>query len=269
MPFTQGIKFLYQYSVGEYDYDNPGSNVISVTSQAAGDHDKVNLTTNPLRQTWRSATLDPQEIVIHANDLTDAPDVFALLNHNLSDEAVVILYASFSTDFTVPALTLPFQWNEKHMAIVTDLGLAYPYYKIKIIDPTNGCGFIEVGRIVAGKSLTFTNNEDIADSFQVSTQDLASQTPTEGFFRASNERVKIETLSVTIPKIDSRTGSNDNYTGFTKMTKFVGTTLPFLTIVDPFDAYFVLHWGQAQTVPSRSYNINRYTDFTLSVQEVY
>lgn len=269
MADTQGIKFLYQFTVGEYDYLNPGSNVVSVTSQAAGDHDKVNLTTNPLRQTWRSTDVTTQEIVLAASDTNFVPDVFAILNHNLSEDAVVTLYASFSTNFAVPALTLSFTWNEKHMAIVGTLGTAYPYYKIKIIDPTNECGFIEIGRIIAGLSFTFSNNEDITDDFQLMTEDLASQTRTEGFFRASNERVKVDALSVKFTKLDARAGFDTNYKGLVSMTRFVGTTLPFLTIVDPFDTYFVLHWGQAKMVPGRSYTINRYTDFTLSIEEVY
>lgn len=269
MAATVGIKFLYQFTVGEYDYVNPGSNIISVTSQASGDHDKVNLTTNPLRQTWRSADLGTQEIVIAANDTNFVPDVFAILGHNFSEDAVVILYASFTNNFTVPALTLPFTWNEKHMVINASLGSAYPYYKIKIIDPTNECGFLEIGRIAAGLSFTFTNNEDITDDFQVTTEDLASQTRTEGFFRASNERVKVDTLTVKFMKLDSRPGFDTNYKGLYKMTRFVGTTLPFLTIVDPFDTYFVLHWGQAKMVPGRSFAINRYTDFGLSIEEVY
>lgn len=266
---TQGIKFLYEFSVGEYNYGNPGSNVISVTSQAAGDHDKLNLTTAPLRQTWRSATLDPQEIVIQANDTTVAPDVFAILNHNFSADAVVILYCAFSNDFTVPALTIPFAWNEKHMAIVEDLAIAYPYYKIKIVDPTNECGFLEIGRIIAGQSFTFMNEEDITDNISLTTDDLASSTPTEGFFRVSNERVQVDTLTVQFSKLDSKVGNNTNYSGLRDMAKFVGTTVPFLTIVDPFDAYFILHWGQAKTIPGRNFGINRFADSTLAILEVY
>jgi hypothetical protein len=266
---ANGIRFLYQFSVGEYNYQNPGVNVVSVTSTAAGDHDKVNLTTSPLRQTWRSTDTTNQEIVIQANDTTVTPDIFAILNHNLTEDAVVTLQCAYTNDFSAPALTVPFIWNEKHMAIVQDLGQAYSYYKIKIIDPGNPCGFVEIGRIVAGQTFAFTNNEDIDDGISISTDDLASTMQTEGFFRASNERVKLETLQVKFPKLSSRNGEDTNYKGLIKMMRFVGTTQPFLTVVDPNEPYFSLMWGQLKMIPGRMYSINRYTDFNMSIEEVY
>lgn len=266
---ANGIKFLYKFSVGEYSYSNPGSNVISVTSTAAGDHSKINLTTSPLRQTWRSNGLATQEIVIQANDTTVTPDIFAILNHNLSSDAIVTVKCSLTNNFASPALTFSMTWNEKHMVFVTNLGQGFPYYKITIIDPANPCGFIEIGRIVAGAAFAFTNNEDIEDAFSISTDDLASSMQTEGFFRASNERVKVDNLAVSFPKLDSRAGGDVNYRGLLSMCKFVGTTLPFLTIVDPNEPYFSVLWGQLKLIPARNYGVLRFTDFRMTIDEVY
>src|SRR4051812_21280811 len=97
---TVGIKFLYAFTVGEYDFTNPGANVISVTSTAPG-HDKKNLTTTPLRETWRSGPniATWQEIIIKANSQTYVPDVVALLNHNLTELAVIQVQGSMTTSF--------------------------------------------------------------------------------------------------------------------------------------------------------------------------
>jgi hypothetical protein len=265
-----GIKFLYNFSVGEYDYTAPGANVLSVTSQAAGDHDKKNLTTTPLRETWRSDEDISvwQEIVLEANDLTSVCDTFALLNHNLTELAVVQVQPSMTTDFT-GAPTFTMTWSEKHMVLLQDVGVAYNYWRFRILDPTNPCGFIELGRIVAGRSFAFQDDEDISDEIQLAQEDLAYKTRTEGFFRAFNERVKVDKLSIRFGKLKTAAGENTNYLGLVRMLKNVGETYPFLTIVDPADQQFILHWGVIEQLPSRSFGINRYVDLSLQIQEVY
>lgn len=267
---TVGIKFLYNFAVGEYDLDNPGSNVISVTSTAAGDFDKKNLTTTPLRELWRSGSniASTQEIVIKTNDESVIPDVFAILNHNFTSLAVVQLQGSMTTSF-VGAAVIPFTWTKKNMVLLQSPGAAYKYYKFSILDPSNGCGFIECGRIVAGKSFTMTENEDITDSIQVAPQDLASKTKTEGFFRASNERVKIDKVAVRFEKLQTVAPDNINYLGLQTMFNSVGETFPFLTIVDPEDQAFQITWGMIENLPSRGFTINRYVDMSLSIEEVY
>lgn len=271
MSTTIGIKFLYQFSVGEFNTTFPGLNIISVTSTAAGDHDKKNLTTTPLRETWRSANvLTTHEIIIEANDLNTVPDVFAILNHNFSDLAVVQLQASLiDPTFLAPAFTINIPLNKKHMVLLQDMGMAYRYYKIKITDPTNACGFLEIGRIIAGKSFTFIKNEDITDRITVANDDLAAKMKSEGFFRAANERVKIQKLSVRFQGLITTTPNDDNYQGLLALMDEVGETLPFLTIVDPADPYFKIIWGLIDNMPTENYDINRYLDSGLVIQEVY
>lgn len=269
MAVTEGIKFLYQFSLGEYDITNPGDNVISVTSTAAGDHDKKNLTTTILRETWRSSGVGLQEIVIQANDTSEAIDTFAILNHNFTDLATVTLQANTVNNFSSPPVSLTIPWNEKHMVLLQDLGTAYSYFKISILDPTNPCGYIEIGRIIGGTSFTFTQNEDITDDFSLQTEDLAYKMKSEGFFRASNERVKIDKLGIKFDKLQTRSPDNDNYLGLKAFTNFVGETLPFLTILDPEDPYFSVIWGQLNQMPMINYTVNRYSTMSLAIEEVF
>jgi hypothetical protein len=267
---TVGIKFLYQFALGEYDLNNPGGNVLSVTSTAAGDHDKKNLTTTPLRETWRSASsLTFQDVIMETNDLTVIPDCFAILNHNLTEQAVVQLQASMTSDFTSPAFTIQFVWSKKHMVLLQNVGLAYKYYRFRFLDPLNPCGFIEVGRILAGTTFTMTNNEDITDDISVGTQDLAYSMKSEGFFRAFNERVKVDKINLSFSKLLTIAPDNGNFLGLMEMFDAVGETYPFLTIVDPADQSFQLIWGNVDTLPTRSFSINRYVNMSFAIQEVY
>lgn len=270
MSVTAGITFLSQFSVGEFNLNNPGVNIISVTSTAAGDHAAKNLTTTPLRETWRSVdAATPQEIIIEANDRTVAPNVFAILNHNLSSTAVVQLQGNNSNVWSAPGFTANLVWNKKHIVLLEDVGQPWRYYKIKITDPSNPCGYIDIGKIVGGTAFQFMNNEDMADDFSSGKTDLAYQMKSEGFFRASNERVKTDSLSLSFPKLSSVTGKNANYVGITELAEFVGETLPFLTIVDPLDPYFKLIWGQLRTMPKESFTINRFVNLSLDIDEVY
>jgi hypothetical protein len=267
---TNGIKFLYQFSLGEYDVNNPGTNVVSVTSTAAGDHNKVNLTTTPLRETWRSGSIATfQEIIIKANDTSAAPDCFAILNHNFSNLAVIQLQGSMTADFSAPAFTIPFVWTKQNLVLLQNVGIAYNYYRFRVLDPTNACGYLEIGRIIAGQSFTFTNNEDISDSIQSQKQDLAYKTKTEGYFRAFNERVKVDKLTLQFPQLTTIAGQNSNYLGLLDLMETVGETYPFLTIVDPADLNFKLVWGVIETLPSISYGVNRYSDLTIPITEVF
>ncbi len=267
---ADGIKFLFEFSVGAPDPINPGVNVLSVTSTAAGDFNKANLTSNPLRETWRSADVDvAQEIILEANDLDTIVNVFAILNHNLSDTAVVTLKANISNSWAVPAFSSTFVWAEKHLVLLEDLQTAYRYFKITVLDPLNECGFIEIGAIRAGRAFTVTDDEDITDDISVEPNDLSYQTKTEGFFRASNERVQVDTLKMKFEKLSTQGGLNSNYVGFMDMIKSVGTTMPFLTVVDPGDPYFQLTWGQFISIPPRNLGINRYASFNMSIVEVY
>lgn len=266
---TQGIKFLYEFSVGAYDTVTPGANVISVTSTAAGDHNKKNLTTTPLRETWRSTDASTQEIVLQANDTDVIPNVFALLNHNLSENAIVHLYGNNSNSWATPTFSTTILWNKKHMCYVADIGTAFQYYKVKIQDAGNPCGYIEVGKIVAGLSFTLSVNEDMADDFGIKTEDLAYRMQTEGFFRASNERVKIQTMTLQFPKLQTVPGSDTNYQGLLELADEVGETFPFLTIVDPSDPYFRVLWGQFSKIPTESYTTNRYVSLSCEIEEVF
>lgn len=270
MAVTQGIRFLHRFAVGEYDTQFPGNNIISVTSTASGDFSPTNLTTTPLREVWRSATVaTTQEIIIEANDPSIVIDTFAILNHNFTDLAVVNLQANTSNNFTSPPVSMNLQWNEKHMLMVNSLGAAYQYFRIRITDPTNPCGYLSIGRIVAGAAFTMTDNEDITDDIKYARDDLAYRMKTEGFSRASNERVKVRNLSISFRKLRTLTGENDNFNNLNDLFENVGEVYPFLTIADLDDPYFIVLWGQIDNLPTDDYDINRYVSLSFKIQEVY
>ncbi len=264
-----GISFLYQFDFGNRDWLNPGSNILSVTDTRDGDFDKANLTTESLRQVWRSAdAVGWKEIVIRAEQISKI-DTVGILGHNLTDEAVIQIQADYSDAFIVPAETKTIPWTKRNIALTSEFADEYEYYKIRILDPANPCGYVQVGRIVGGRAFTFGNNEDINADFSIGSEDMADQMKTEGFFRVSNERVKVRTLSVKFSQVLTIAESDDNYLGWMEMADDVGVTRPFLTILDRDDPGFGLFWAQMGKIPEIGYTINRYASWSMGVSEVF
>lgn len=269
---NEGISFLYQFDLGNKDLVNFGSNILYVTGTAPGDFDKANMTVDPLRQVWRSAAVAGwQEIIIKA-DLASRIDTFAILNHNLTENAVVQIQANVSNNFLAPPVTIQVPWQKYRIVLCQDFGATYEYYKVRILDPGNPCGYIEIGRIVGGQAFTFdktSNSEDITDDIEYGWEDKADQLKTEGFFRVSNERIKIRSLRVRFSKLNSAPPNNSNWIGLREMIDNVGISKPFLIVVDRTDPSFISMWGQFKNVPSESFTINRFMSAPLSLEEVW
>jgi len=265
----QGISFLYQFDLGNKHIINPGQNIISVTSTATGDFDKANLVTDSTRHRWRSAEiLTTQEIVIKA-ELKSQIDTFAIIGHNLTEEAVIRLEANIDNNFLAPPFSQLIPWRKNYIVWLTELDDEYEYYKISILDPTNPCGYIEIGRIIGGRAFTLSGGEDVSDSFSISKQDASDKMRTEGFSTASNQRVKYRQLRAPLSKLDSKDGSNDNWQGLRDMFDYVGITVPILTILDRDQPDLFTAWGKFDDIPTESYLTNQYVNESLKFSEEF
>jgi hypothetical protein len=269
---SSGISFLYSFDFGNRDVENPGSNILRVTSTAAGDFDKANLTTESTRHRWRSNdVLTLQEIVIKA-EIKSKIDTFAILGHNFSSTAVVRLQGNVSDNWVAPPLNQVLVIDEDSENIIfcsDNVSGEYSYYRITILDPSNTCGYVEIGRIVGGRAFTFVNNEDITDSYTIGQEDKSEKAATQGFYKASNENVVVRTFSANFEKLFTISGSNQNFVNFKKMTKNVKTTRPFLTILNRDNPIVFNIWGQLSNLPSYSYGVNQFNSFPIQIEEVF
>jgi hypothetical protein len=266
---TEGISFLYEFDLGNRNLEIPGANILSVTSQAAGDFDKANLTSEPLRQTWRSdSILTWQEIVIEA-EVESEIDTFAILGHNFTEDAVVQLQANIANNFAAPPVTITIPYSKLNMVHTSSLGAAYKFYRIRVLDPTNPCGYVEIGRIVGGRSFIMRYNEDITDDFSIDYSDMSKSMKTEGFFRVSTENVKVRTLAAKFQRLNTSSPNNQNFLGLRDFYDYVGTTRSFLAVLDRGDPGFCSIWGQLRDIPSENYTINRYMSQSIKVEEQF
>lgn len=266
---SQGASFLYSFDLGNRDPITPGSKILSVTSTADGDFDKANLTTESLRHVWRSAdAISWQEIIIEA-DQESHIDTFAILGHNFTAGAVVQLQANIADNWLAPPVTVTIPWARRNMIWTNPLGGTFRYYRVRILDPANPCGYIQIGRIVGGRAVIMENNEDVTDEVSFQTEDKADKMESEGFFQVSNENVKVKTPSIRFAKLKTTAGENQNYVALMDMLDEVGTTRPLLFVLDRGEPAFVNAWGQITRLPEISFGINRYASFSLSIREMF
>lgn len=269
---TQGISFLYQFDLGNRIVDNFGSNILSVSSQADGDFDKGNVTTESTREVWRSNTvLTTQEIIIQA-EIESEIDTFVILGHNFTEGAIVKVEANIDNNWIAPPFSQQVVVDSEIQNIVLandGFGSDYEFYRVTVLDPTNPCGYIEIGRIIGGRAFTFTNNEDITDTYRIRNTDESEKMRTQGYFRASNENVLVRTFSANFEKLFSITGQDDNFRGFRSMWKYVKTTRPFLTILDRSNVETFNMWGQFTDLPDESFGVNQFVNTPITIEEVF
>lgn len=266
---AQGISFLHRFDLGNRQVQTPGSNILYVSSTAAGDFGKANLTTESLRQGWRSSGVDTwQEIIIEAEQASSI-NTFAILGHNLTPTAVVQIQANISNNFFAPPITLTTPWSDNNIVEIRPFGGSYKYYKVRILDPANPSGYIQVGRIVGGRAFTLGYAEDITDDFEIGYTDMADTSRTEGFFRVSNEKIKVRSLSAKFQKLQTIAPENSNYLGLRDLFNHVGVTRPFLVIADRTDPSFCSIWGQFDKLPSDAFSISRRVSFSFNLTEVF
>lgn len=268
MASGEGFSFLHQFDLGNRLTENFGDKIISVTSTAAGDFDKSNMYRDSSRLRWRSSGVATQEIIFQA-DISSEIDTFAIIGHNFSDSAAVILEANTTNNFVAPPFTAVIPYAEANMIHASALGSDYEYYKLTIIDPANPCGYIEIGRVVAGRAFIMQADEDISDSYSISTADKSKKMATEGFFRASNENVLVRSFSASFQKLDTRTGSDDNFQGLRTFFKNVRTTRPFVAILDRDNPSLFNVWAQLNSIPSENYGINQYVNMSFQIEEIF
>lgn len=275
MPVSQGISLLHEFKLGNPNVGNPGSNILSVTSTATGDFDKVNLTTDDISRVWRSSSvLTQQEIVIKA-DVNTEMDTFAILNTNFTEDAIVYIEGGYNqANWQAPPfrnrLIVDEDSDPCHLVFASEgFGAAYPFFRVTVLDPTNTDGYIEIGRIVGGSAFTFENNEDMTDNYQVSNKDQSEKMKTEGYFRPSNENVIVRALRASFQSIETAVGVNANYTGYRRFYRNVKTTKPFLVIVNRANPNVFSAWVQLNTLPTDSFQVNQRVNFSLDAEEVF
>jgi len=246
------------------------------SSTAAGDFSVQNLDTDIVEQVWRSA--GPITGVRLTTDTGLAQGVFldtlAILNHNLTRSANVILLGSNDPTFVSVgvSITLASRLNNTFY-IAPSLPIAgYRYWRFEIDDATNTNGFLQIGTVVFGASEIF-QGECFVDQIEFELRDFADTVRTEGFTNVANSRTQKRRLRLDFRSLNYQlrnfTIMRDMFERERTVTKCLWIPTPSATLPE-ITARFAV-FGKLSTVPTETHN-NKGPDqdwvtFTTDVDE--
>lgn len=244
---------------------------------APGHFNVNNLNTDIVEEIWRSpdfvtfVTLDcdtqvPQGVYV---------DTIAILNHNITTSASVIVQATNDPTFTlVPYVnTLVMAPSPNFYFISPEYPLAgYRYWRFLIEDSTNPEGYLRIGSILFGSSIIF-QGECFVDELDYTLQDFTDTVKTAGFTNVANSRALKKRLGLEFRFLNSQKSN------FSKMRYlFVNhrTVLKALWIPTPdpyiqeYTARFAL-FGKLVTIPRERHKSmgldSNYVSFEIEVDE--
>lgn len=125
---------------------------ITVTGAASG-YPGSNLKTLPITETWRSADLTAVQNLDADLGSALAVNFAAIVNHNLSQNATIQLYADDNASFTSPNVSETIPYREFLAFKRLSASQTYRYWRVRIDDTGNADGYNEVGYLMLG-SLT-------------------------------------------------------------------------------------------------------------------
>ena len=269
MPLKNSISFLYNFDLGNRWSGDPLRNIISYPETMDGDFNISNIFTETARQVWRSKDcLTKKEIILKA-DIKSNVNCFLICGHNFTESAVVKISANISNNFLAPPVTKTIPYNDDIMGFVGEFGGEFQYYKISILDPGNTDGFIQIGRVVAGRLLQLTDDENITDSYSVDYKDQSEKMKSSGFFAQSNENIITRIFSANFQKLRTDQGANSNYKTLRKMFNYVKTVKSIFVILDSKNPYKLIMMGQINDIPNDNFSVLDYVNISFKVEEVF
>lgn len=251
----------------------------TATSTAAGDFGVNNVNSDIVEQVWRSngvvtglrLTCDtgiPQGVFV---------DTLAILGHNFSSSANVVVEGSNVSDFSSIGTTIILASSADNTGNTYYIAPTYPlqgfrYWRISIDDAGNGDGYIEIGTILFGSAEIF-QGENIVDHLEREFKDFADTVRTMGFTNVSNSRAIKKLVRFAFKNLDF---ALSNFRKLNAMFRRDRTTYKCLWIPtpDPVDQEYTERFAafaKLSKIPSEQHNSKGakadFTDLDVEVDE--
>lgn len=238
------------------DFPSRGNNGINWTASSTktGDFSANNLNTDIVEQIWRSADADVAMVTLICDTQLSQGvfvDTVAILNHNLTKSAVVILQGSSDPTFATVGLEVTLQTTLQNMYYIAPHlpSAGYRYYRFILEDNTNTAGFLSIGTIIFGSSIIFIG-DDIANPITFGRRHFKDTIVTEGYTSVSNDRALKAYLKLLFRDLDFKRG---NYAALTQLFQTARTQLKCLWIPTPqYPTRFTV-FGKLTQIPEESH----------------
>jgi len=239
-----------------------GQNWQTNSQDPAADFTIQNLNTDTTEQVYRSQIGTITGVNIDLDSETTPgmfTDTLAILNHNLTTGASIVLIASDNSSFTPIGKTInitPRTDNIYH--IEPDLPLsAFRYWRFQLDDPNNTDGYLEIGTMIMGEAVIMTTEECMIDRLRKRTVHFTDSVKTEGFTSVKNNRVLKNRISIRFESLRFDKGNFQNLDSIFKTARTSQKCLwiPTPSILDPSITERFAVWGKLPEIPSEEHNI--------------
>jgi len=243
----------------------------STASSSTNSFSINNVNTDIVEQYWRSVTGVLSATLSCDTELPQGVylDTLAILNHNLSGSATVILQGSNDPSFaTIPVnVTLEYEAvNMYYIAPTLPLN-PYRYWRLNVSDPGSADNFLRIGTIVFGSAIIFSQ-ESFVDRVRFGQKQFVDKVYTEGFTNISNDRGKKKYLNLEFRNLSY---GRINFQNMRELFDYAGITLKCLYIPVPQQPSRFAVFGKLADIPAEEHNYKGadadYVDFSIEVDE--
>lgn len=260
-----------------YDFASRGSGASAginwtASSQMTGDFSVNNLNTDITEQTWRSASGVKTGVILTCDTGVSQGvfmDTFAMLNHNLTTSADVILQGSDAADFSAVGFdeVITVSGRDTYYVAPTLPSDSFRYWRLQITDPTNSSDYLEIGAVLFGKALIF-QGDNIVDEVTRATKHFADKIETEGFTNVTVDRAVKTSIGL---EMKNWAYLNGNYNKIKTFFDACRTGLKALWIPTPQYPERFAVFGKLTAIPPERHNVKGsdidYIDFSVEVDE--
>ena len=245
----------------------------SSTSTAAGDFSPFNLNTDIVEQRFQTAAAFSATLICDTEVAQGTGvDTLAILEHNLTSSATVVIEGSNDSGFAPVGQTITPTWTEQNIWYIAP---TYPttqfrYWRFNISDPTNSDpDGIKIGTIVFGVT-TILQGECFVDEVKRRQKHFVDRVPTAGFTNVSNDRALKTAVGLEFRNIRYNRG---NYKNLKEIFEFARTSFKCLWIPDPTDPPRFGLFAKMVQIPDETHrNLGSGTDadrvdFSLEIDE--
>ncbi|MGL6123479.1 MAG: hypothetical protein ACRC1W_10765, partial [Shewanella sp.] len=241
------------------------------TSTQSGDFSVQNLNTDIIEQFWRSATGTKVVNLSCDTEVTQGVfmDTLAILNHNLTSSASIVLQGSNDSGFaSVPFSAVLTYTRENIYYIAPSLPQSsYRYWRLQLDDTSNPDNFLRIGAVLFGAS-ALLQGECFVDQITYGRRHFKDVVNTEGFTNVSNDRGLKRFLRMDFKSLNF---SGRNYDLLQEVFETARTSLKCLWIPTPEYASRYAVFAKLADLPEEKHNDRGpeadYVSFDLSLDE--
>ncbi len=234
-----------------------------------GDFSPNNLNTDIVEQRWESTAGSVSNVNLDVDtEISQGVtiDTLAILDHNFSPGATLVLQGSNVSNFSIINTTITIPIEEENIFYIAP---TFPtatdqnrYWRFNINDPLNSDGFLRVGTIVFGNAIIMSEENCVTDKIKRTTAHFADRVRTEGFTTVSNDRAIKRKIDLRFENIKFGLGDFEKLNDIfrTARTSLKCLWIPTPQIPDRFAVF-----GKITQLPTEEHNVKSRTDVDLDL----